>query len=186
MQLLPLPTTPVQITLPRYQKMPVSAAWGGGEGSRQRFKHRIECSYPTHSWWQFSPALRLITSSLSLTFLLRVMHFYLVFGNRRRMLLPEGRSRFACASHSWTYRIPAANVLATLMLLSWANGLYDNFPVRRTRRLYLCNIERAVSSTALADAEDNASTEWGMESTILSTWFSLRQGRTCLCGSCLI
>lgn len=84
------------------------------------------------------------------------MHFYLIFGNRCRMLLPEGRSRFALAPYSKTHRIPVEKVLATL---SWANGFNDNFPVRRTRRLYLCNIERLFQAPALADAEENANTE---------------------------
>lgn len=36
LQLLSLPTTPAQITLPKYQKMPVSAAQRKERGSRQR------------------------------------------------------------------------------------------------------------------------------------------------------
>lgn len=71
------------------------------------------------------------------------MCFHLIFGSRLRMLFPEGRSRFALlvTFHFKTHRIPAAKVLATLMLLSWANGFYDNLSVRRTHRLYLGTIE---------------------------------------------
>lgn len=52
------------------------------------------------------------------------------------MRLPEGSSLFAIASYSKTHRIPASKVLATLILLSWANGFDINVPVRRTHRSY--------------------------------------------------